>query len=86
MLYQLVIKMSLIKQNIFLFIDLKYLLHSHSYGRNILRREDGKDKGFKAHFGGYLVLNSTTEYFRVFSVVNYQFYFWSFQEPEQSSF
>jgi len=36
-LYQLVIKMSLIKQD-------------------ILRREDWKDKGFKAHFGSYLVL------------------------------
>jgi len=36
-LYQLVIKMSLIKQN-------------------ILRREDGKNKCFKAHLGSYLVL------------------------------
>jgi len=46
--------MSLINQNIFLFIELKYLLHSHSYRRNILRRKGEKDKFYKAYFCGCL--------------------------------
>jgi len=34
--YQLAIKMSFLNQNIFLLNEMKYFLHSLSYGRNIL--------------------------------------------------